>query len=264
MEILVYFFVFLFGSAIGSFLNVAAFRYNTGVFFRPRSFCFSCGKNLSWRENIPLLSFLRQRGRCRGCKSAISPQYFIVELATGILFLIVFLKEGLLIKTFFIWAIASILMVIAIYDIRHKIIPDGFAGLLAVTALLYSIFYAPLGEHLLAAFLLSAPLAAIFLFSKGTWMGLGDGKLMFGIGLFLGISEGAAALLLSFWIGAVAGIILLFAGRPGARRIFGKLFKKKMTLKSEIPFGPFLITGAFCAYFFNLGFFDLLFGPSLF
>src|SRR3989344_5482997 len=124
---------FSFGAIIGSFLNVVALRYNTGKGIGGRSFCFSCGKNLHWYELVPILSFAVQKGRCRNCRSKISLQYPSVEIFTGLVFLALFFKFNhlLLISPafftllfLFFGIIMSILIVISVYDMRHKIIPD--------------------------------------------------------------------------------------------------------------------------------------------
>src|SRR3989344_5385384 len=133
-------FVFSFGTIIGSFLNVLVLRLGTGeAIGRGRSRCFSCGKTLTWRELIPLVSFITQKGKCRLCGSRISWQYPIVEFITGLVFLLVALKllhyqfaeVGLSYVGFYFFgafaywsAIFSILIAISVYDFRHKIIPN--------------------------------------------------------------------------------------------------------------------------------------------
>src|SRR6185503_15262997 len=83
-------FSFVLGTIVGSFLNVVALRYNTGMTLKGRSKCFSCGKNLEWHELIPVISFLFQKGQCKTCKSSISWQYPIIELSGGLLFILIF------------------------------------------------------------------------------------------------------------------------------------------------------------------------------
>src|SRR5271170_6448315 len=116
---------FIYGTLIGSFLNVLALRYNTGAGVRGRSKCMSCAKTLTWIELVPLLSFAVQRGACRSCKARISWQYPLVEFLAGALFVIIFLlypPAGLVSTavTALQLFILSVLMVITIYDIRHK------------------------------------------------------------------------------------------------------------------------------------------------
>lgn len=140
----------------------------------------------------------------------------------------------------------STLLAIAVYDRRTTIIPDSAALLAGILG-----FFAPLvigdaflsREHLLAGPLLAAPLAAFWFFSRGRWMGLGDAKLMLGIGWFLGLSVGFTGLLFAFWVGAAAGVALIAIGKmSGAPRY---------SFKSELPFGPSLALGAFLAWFFQ-------------
>ena len=118
--------IFIFGTIIGSFLNVFVLRYNTGVsFVTGRSRCFSCSKDLHWYELIPLFSFLMLRGKCLKCKSKISYQYPLVEGLTGIIFVAVFLVIGLAPILPLYLIVASLLIAMSVYDFQHKIIPDG-------------------------------------------------------------------------------------------------------------------------------------------
>ena len=126
-------FFFLLGACIGSFLNVVAYRYNTGMSLNGRSQCFTCSRQLKWFDMFPILSFLTFRGKCRTCKSKISWQYPLVELVTAILFLALFTFEGLSIALFFDLIVFSLLIVMTVYDIRHKIIPDGLVFLFVLS-----------------------------------------------------------------------------------------------------------------------------------
>ncbi len=251
------------GLIIGSFLNVVIFRFNTGKSFGGRSGCMTCQNELSWYELVPLISFLFLRGRCKNCKTKISAQYPIVEFITGVIFLSIFLKFQ---DIFFINTIAfsisyayyatmfSILLVIAVYDLKHKIIPDTLSlvfGILAFIGLfLFSdyIFYLhiPTVLEFLSGILLSLPFALVWFISKGAWMGLGDAKLALGLGWLLGFGRILSGAVIAFWSGAVIGIILI-------------LFSKKYGIKSEIPFAPFLVLGVLLAFLFELQLFPISF-----
>ncbi len=246
----VYAYIFCLGAVVGSFLNVVILRYNTGQScLKGRSKCFSCAKDLRWHELVPILSFLLQRGRCGKCGSKISRQYPAVEFLTGLLFVLMALKivpmtfsHSVALGIYF-WAVASLLIIIAVYDFRHQIIPDFFVYLFGILAFL-NLFFLPAGRQVLAfwpyfwAGILFFGFFAIFwLVSGGRWMGLGDAKLALGLGWFLGPSGAVLAFLFSFWFGAVASVFLL-------------LFKRgKFTIKSRLAFAPFLIAGSFIAFF---------------
>ncbi len=248
-------FSFVLGTIIGSFLNVVSFRFNTGMTLGGRSKCFSCNKVLSWQELFPIFSFIFQRGSCRKCKSKISWQYPLVEAGSGILFVLVFFffpptSLEAAFGTIFYLFITSLLIVITVYDMKHKIIPDSLSYTFGVVALLHLFispdlsFTTPGLMDLLAGPLLALPFFLLWLLSKGRWMGLGDAKLTLGLGWLLGISGGISAITLAFWIGAVVSIIWV-----------GFVFKK---FKShfEVPFGPFLILGLYLVLFFHIQIFD--------
>jgi leader peptidase (prepilin peptidase)/N-methyltransferase len=254
-------FFFVLGAIIGSFLNVIILRYNTGEsVVDGRSHCFSCGKMLKWFELVPVLSFLFLRGRCSNCKSKISWQYPLVEVVTGIVYLLVFLKIqqipdwqnlSVLVSTIFTLVVFSILIVISVYDIRHQIIPDACAYVLAgitLVPVLYKLFYIESFSKLSnpthfqgfsAGLFLAAFFAFFWLVSRGKWMGLGDAKLSLGVGWFLGLPKTLVALVFSFWLGAIVGVTLII------------LEKKKYKINSAIPFGPFLAIGALLAFIFG-------------
>jgi leader peptidase (prepilin peptidase) / N-methyltransferase len=265
MYILIFVFVFLLGTIIGSFLNVVIYRFNTGKsIVNGRSMCMTCSNTLRWYELIPIFSFLIQSGKCRRCASQISHQYPLVEFVTGLVFTLIALKFlpvlyvsywlYIFFVVFFVF-IFCILIVISVYDLRHKIIPDKLVFIFIIVSF-FSIFinYSLIGPLLVMpsyAALLSGPVLALpfvllWFFSKGRLMGLGDGKLVLGIGWLLGILQGIFSLILSFWIGTIVGVLLII------------LSKNKMNMKTEIPFAPFLIVGAFVTFFFNLDIFSLV------
>lgn len=252
-----YFAVFAFGAIIGSFLNAVLFRKNTGEsIVKDRSRCFSCGKKLNWSELIPIVSFLIQRGRCRWCGSRISWQYPVVELTTAFLSLVVAVRfmpyavsnsNGLWLIAygFYFFAFCSLFLV-AVYDLKHKIIDRHFLRIFGGFAVIEHIFkYLNIEKFEYAGFFSLLISGIIFLFfyslwkfSRGRWMGRGDADLAFFLALFLGYHLSLFMLIGSFWLGAVVGIILLIG------------FRKKFTIKSEVPFGPFLALSTFFAWYF--------------
>ena len=247
---------FIFGTVVGSFLNVVSLRLNTGVGVGGRSKCMSCGTTLTWKELVPLFSFAMQKGSCRKCKSKISWQYPLVEFIAGALFVLIFfafppITPMTAIVTLFQVVMACLLVVISVYDIKHKIIPDSFVytfALLALASLFIgglSWWHIPTYQALIAGPLLAVPFAFLWLISKGTWMGLGDAKLTLGIGWLLGVSLGVNALVLAFWIAAAVSIIWILATH------------KKFKPKIEIPFGPYLIIGMYLVLIFRIQVIDI-------
>jgi len=264
MDILIFVFIFLLGTIIGSFLNVVIFRFNTGkAITKGRSICMTCSRTLRWYELIPVLSYLFQLGKCRRCAEKISHQYPIVEFVTGLIFVLIayhFIPAlffapflYLFLVTFYVF-IFSILIVISVYDIRHKVIPDKLVVIFIITSFLSlfinhfgigPLFILPSIPFVIAGPVLALPFAFLWLVSKGKWMGLGDAKLMLGIGWMLGLSIGLASIILAFWIGAIVSLSIMF------------FTLKKISMKTEIPFAPFLIIGALIAFLFSLNIFSL-------
>lgn len=268
MNILIFVFIFFFGTIIGSFLNVVIYRFNTGKpIVRGRSICMTCNKTLRWYELVPVLSWVLQKGKCRRCKEVISYQYPIVELITGIMFVLIsyhflpiaFFSLSQYILSVIIYVfIFSLLIVISVYDIKHKIIPDllvytfiivSFVSLFINFSSPSSLFLLPSFSYIMAGPILASPFALLWLVSKGEWMGLGDAKIMLGLGFILGLPFGLASIVLSFWIGTVVSLLVLF------------FTKKKVTMKTEIPFAPFLVISAFVVFLFNI---DILRLASIF
>jgi leader peptidase (prepilin peptidase)/N-methyltransferase len=249
---LFYIIFFIFGSIIGSFLNVLVLRYNTGLsFVRGKSKCFSCGVNIEWYDLIPILSYIFLGGKCRNCQSKISIQYPIVEFITGVLFVLAFYKIGEIgVVLFSVLAILSLLVAITVYDLKHKIIPDGlvfsFVGL-SLFLLLFKTFLSGVWGIDFIISLLAGPALFLFFFffwfiSSGRLMGFGDAKLALGVGWFLGMVYGISAIVLAFWIGAIFSLTLLAFQKL-------KISGGKLTMKSEIPFAPFIIIGLLLEFF---------------
>lgn len=240
---LFYIFIFLFGLAVGSFLNCVIYRLEKNEnFLKGRSFCPHCKHILSWQDLIPILSFLTLKEKCRYCHQKISFQYPLVEFFTGILFILIlnYNFPNLLVTGYWL-LVTSFLIIIFVYDLKHYIIPDKVIYPAIAIALIFNfkflIFnkFSIFKSSILSAFGAAAFFLLIFLISKGKWLGFGDVKLGFFMGLFLGFPKILVALFFTYLIGAIIGIGLILAG--------------KKTLKSEVPFGPFLVTGTFIALF---------------
>ncbi len=255
--------LFFIGLAVGSFLNVVVLRHEKDEKITGRSHCMSCGRQLTWKELFPLFSYLFQWGKCKWCGAKLSLQYPLVELVTSIVFVLVyyhvlygetftFFNIAILILHLIVW---SLFIVITMYDFHTKLIPDEFSYTLAFTAFVTifinnSGFVLPVFWHVLAGPILFLPFYILWKISDGRWLGLGDGKLALGIGWFLGLSLGATALLFSFWVGAGVSLLII-----AWQKIAGKNKEDKLTLKSEVPFGPFMIFGTLLVYVFQINMF---------
>jgi leader peptidase (prepilin peptidase)/N-methyltransferase len=245
-----------FGLIIGSFLNALSFRLHTGLSVaHGRSRCMSCNHTLGVLDLVPVLSYLVLRGRCRYCGSRISLQYPLVEAAAGALSVGVYLNTITMLSFALEFVVWMCILFIVVYDMRHSIIPWG-ASLLLLGAALVSLFVhnAPSLQTLIAGPILALPLALISLVSLGRWMGWGDSVFELSLGWLLGLSAGLSGLLVGIWTGAILGVLLvLWAQRPWIVTSAG------FTMKSELPFAPFLALGAAVAYFFHVDLFSAYF-----
>jgi len=235
---------FLFGTILGSFLNVCIYRLPMEEsVVAPRSRCPSCGTPIRSLDNIPLLSFVILRGRCRACGNPISWRYPLVEALTGTLFAMTVARFGVTLQTVFLLAFLCGLVVVSFIDLDHQIIPNAITlpgiplGLLAGLLLVEP----PLLDRVIGT-LLGAGFLYLVLFYGGALygqeaMGEGDLNLIALVGAFLGWKAVALTILLGCLFGSAVGLGLMAIRRLGRRQ--------------HIPFGPFLSLGAVVALFWG-------------
>lgn len=248
--------IFIFGLCIGSFLNVCIYRIpmEKSIVFPP-STCQSCGNRLKAFDLIPVVSYIMLKGKCRYCDEKISVKYPLVELLTGVVWLLTFLRFRFSIETIAFLFFFSILIPIVFIDLRHMIIPNGLVltaliggfGVMA-THILYkpfsifesSLWYTPLiGMVSASGILFVVALLGLLIYKNDGAMGMGDVKLFLPIGLFLGWKLALFTLFLSVMLGGITSIFLL-------------LFRIK-DRKSAIPFGPFIVAATFiCVFYGNM------------
>ncbi len=261
-----YIMVFVFGAIVGSFLNVVIYRIHTGRSLNGRSHCMSCGTTLKWYELFPIFSYLALRARCRHCEAYIPNRYLVVELLTGASFAFLWSLSAPNLWLFALYAgLISVCIIIVVYDMRHTIIPDELTILVGVFAfLLLGYEYMetrqviPLLYDLLAGVSAALFFAGLWLVSKGRWLGLGDAKLALPLGIIAGYSSALSMVVLSFWVGALISIVLLLI-QSFLRRWKTHLpyLPETITMKSEIPFAPFLIVGFILVLFFHANIFTI-------
>ena len=236
-------FAFLYGMILGSFTNVCIYRIPANIsLWTPPSTCPVCNNLIKWYDNIPVLSYIILGGKCRKCKTQISMQYPMVEMFTGFLVALIYLKIGLSYDMIFLPLIVVMLITIAAIDYKTMIIPNGTVIALAIIGGLYTIsrlifpteFVLQITwiEALIGFFAASLPLFLVAVLSKGG-MGGGDIKLMAAAGLFLGWKYILVAMIVGSLIGAIISLTLIVL----------KIKKRK----DMIPFGPFLCIGILIA-----------------
>lgn len=250
MTILIYLFIFILGAVMGSFFNVCIYRLpqKEGLVF-PGSHCPVCHASIKPWENIPILSYIFLRGRCRYCRGKISGRYIIVETLTGLLYLGLYLRFGLGVDFFYFLFFVSVLIIITFIDIEHFLILDkitypsmviglivclirndlagGVIGLLSGAGIIYGIVVV----SAIVLKMINHPCK-----DEGG-MGLGDVKLAGVMGVFLGWKFVLVALFFACLFGSIIGLALIFLGL------------KKRT--DYIPFGPHLAMGSLVVVFWG-------------
>ena len=251
------FLIFSLGACLGSFTNVCIYRLpKNKQIVSGRSFCPKCKKKINWYDNLPLISFIILNSKCRNCKRVISSRYFIVELITGISFLLIYLNFKNPYTIIFLSILVLILIMIFFIDLENLIIPDSLNFIVMGLALLKNflpnfgtILIHEINQSIIGGMVgyLSIWLI-IFLyktFKKIDGMGFGDAKLMAGIGLLFGWQS----IPFIIFVASILGLIF----------VVPSLIKKQKTMRNEIPFGPFII--AACLIYFAQG--DLLYSLIL-
>jgi leader peptidase (prepilin peptidase)/N-methyltransferase len=232
-------FAFVLGLCIGSFLNVCIYRLprRESVHW-PGSRCTSCGRSLAWYENIPVLSWLALRGKCRTCAAPVSVMYPVVELTTAALFAAGYLVYGatglLAVRLLF----ACALVVLFVIDLQHRILPNVITLPGIVVGLLCSLWWPPgwiasLVGALAGGGVLFAIAEAYVRLRNVEGLGMGDVKMLAMIGAFLGWQLALVTLVLASFAGSVVGVAIIASGRGG--------------MKAALPFGTFLSVGALVA-----------------
>ena len=237
-------FAFIFGAVIGSFLNVCICRLpkNESVVFPP-SRCPQCGFRIPFYDNVPIVSWLLLRGKCRSCAAPISPQYPIVELINALLTLFLFMKFGPSLPFLVLFLFCSAMVVITFIDLEHQIIPDCITLPGIVAGFLCSLFIPQLGwqNSLLGIVVGGGSLLVVAygyeLLTKKEGMGGGDIKLLAMMGAFFGWKAVFFIIFVSSLTGSVIGITVMLIQKKDA--------------KLAIPFGPFLALGAILYIFFG-------------
>ena len=233
-------FVIILGGLWGSFANVCIYRLplKKGV-VSGRSYCPNCKKLITWKDNIPIISFILLNGKCRKCKKKISPQYLIIELITIIYFFVVYYFFGITITTLLFLILGLSFIIIFFVDLKHYIIPDVLTYSLMIIGFIKS-FYPNLNP--IFPNYINSLIGGIFgyiiiwsiiyfykQFRKKEGMGLGDAKLLSAIG---------------FWFGWISIPFVIFLSSIIAlASVTPSLLKKSKKLSSQIPFGPYIIIG---------------------
>lgn len=276
MNSILYIIIFLFGAAIGSFVNVVVDRLYIKSFLTGRSHCASCNKRLSFFELIPILSYLFLKGRCKNCKTKIGAKHLYVEIVLGILAILTYkfflisyfdptnldynLITGVLFS--FLYTFFFILLsVIFLYDLKHKIVPLPISLIILIVGIAFEVWRATNIQSfyngslstlffldLFSGILIATPFFLINIFSKGRGVGMGDVILFLGVGYIFGFVYGVSIFLLSVWTGAIVSLFLIY------------FLPKKYNKKSAIPFAPFIVLAVVLVLFLRI---DIL-GVSMF
>jgi leader peptidase (prepilin peptidase)/N-methyltransferase len=272
--------IFIVGLCLGSFVNVCIWRMpKKKSIIYPFSSCPKCGNYLRWYENIPLLSYLFLKGRCHHCNEKISVQYPLVELLSGLIFLLIYLKFSFSIQLFFVLILSIFLLIASGIDYFHRIVPNKLTYSLIIIGLSLSFsnpflefphfisdiiyhqlqftrfFYALSSMFIASGFLYFIGLLGEKIFKKEA-MGGGDVKLLAGIGTFVGIKNIFWIIFLASTIGGITGLIKILYRKLIKRdnRLSSDAVVQNLTFASDddtlIPFAPYLSIATFITLLF--------------
>jgi len=239
MEVLIYIMIFILGSCLGSFFACIGYRIPNKIStIKPGSFCPNCKKPLKWYMNIPLFSYIFLRGKCAYCKKKINITYFIIELFTGLMYLLSYIYFSLSLEFFIMIIIISALSVIIVTDFNYYYISDRVIIISLILELVVYIYYLSIkeiGYYLLSGIVLFLIMLTIKFFGdkifKRESLGGGDVKLVALIGMSLGIINAITSLIISSVLALISSLVLM-----------------KKNEEKLIPFGPFLLIGTIIMY----------------
>lgn len=243
---MLYILIFLYGIIIGSFLNVCIYRIPLGESIaKKRSHCMSCGYQLRWFDLVPLFSWLVLRGKCRKCKASISPQYPIVEVANGGLYLLIFIINGLQLSSVLYCLMASALLALSVIDFRTFEIPFGFNVFIFCLGLIRLVTDLKNWTlYVYGFFAVSLILQILLVASKGRAIGGGDVKLMAACGLLLGWK----LIWFAFIVGCILGSVI-------------HIIRMKVSDADKVlAMGPYLSAGVLLAALWGTSFLDWYWG----
>ena len=240
--------VFILGLVLGSFANVCIYRMPRNLsIVKPNSHCTNCNNFIKWYDNIPILSYIILKGKCRKCGSKISFIYPAIELICGLLFLSMYFLFGFSYILIPFCLLVFCLLVITVIDFDFQIIPDEISFFLIILGLLISPFNIILGDTVLhrilnsflgflagGGSLLLVAIVGKWIFGKDA-MGGGDIKIMAGVGAFIGWDKVLFSIFIACLLGSIVGIYMILL--------------KKIGRKQEIPFGPYLAISSFIVLF---------------
>ncbi len=240
---------FIFGAVMGSFYHVVATRLsNNESIISPPSHCPKCGSRLKWYENIPIISYMIQKGKCRNCHSKIPISYWIVEVATGLLFAVCYHSFGLSIKLLIALVFVSSLITVIVSDIEYMIILDEvllFATLVIAIIYIFGVGLEEAALHIYSGIGAFLAMYAVKLLGdkafKKESLGGGDIKLMFLFGMVLGLPMSICTIFLATFIAFPIALFILFSDK-----------------ENIIPFGPFLSMAAILLLVTKWNFWDIL------
>lgn len=239
MQILIATLFFIYGLIFGSFFNVVGLRVPNGtLFIQERSYCDTCQRTLTWKELIPVWSYVIQKGKCRTCSESISPLYPIMELITGFLFAFTYIQFGWGSQTILGLLLISLVIPVTVADIMYRRIPNKILFFFMPLFIMYQLIFSAstLWEALFGAAIAFFLLLVILILSKGG-MGAGDLKYFTLLGFVFGVKGFLLLFFLSTLYGTIGGLIAMKVKNQG----------RKMT----IPFGPYISLGALTVFYFG-------------
>ena len=233
---------FLLGAVMGSFFNVVIYRLPESIsIVRPPSHCPGCGEKVRWQDNIPIISYIVLNGECRNCDFHIPLNYLVVEALSAFLFLYAYLHLGLTFELLTFLVFVSLLIPISFIDLKTTYIPDSISISGIIIGLILSIFRGLAVVSFIGAVVGAVLILTIIIVGKAAYkkdvMGYGDIKLAALIGAFVGWAGLLLTVMMGSFLGAVYGLIQIKRG--------------KLTMESQVPFGPYLAIGGVVSFLYG-------------